>query len=96
MSEQFCSDLALPHPIYAQSTHLKREKIICQRKLQSITKKHQSILRMPHAIMGKRRSITRPEVTRRLRTMLISLGAIHGRGYAEEAVKAHLEEHGKK
>jgi hypothetical protein len=52
---------------------------------------------MPHAITGKRPSITRLEVTRRLHTMLTWLGAvIHGRGHAEEAVKAHLEEHGKK
>ena len=47
----------------------KWEKIICQRKPQSITKKHQSISRMPRAITGKRPSITRPEVTRRLHTM---------------------------
>jgi hypothetical protein len=52
---------------------------------------------MPLATTGKRLSITRPEVTRRLHTMRnVARGhVIHGRGHAEEAVKAHLEEHGK-
>ena len=74
------------------------ENVICQRKLQNITRRHPNISLMPLAITEKRQSITRPEVTRRLHTMPTSARGhiIHGRGHAEEAVKAHLEEHGKK
>jgi hypothetical protein len=39
----------------------------------------------------------RPDFMRRQRTMLTQLGhVVHARGHAEEAVKAHVEEHGKK
>jgi hypothetical protein len=38
-----------------------------------------------------------PDITKRRHTTLTARGhVIHGRGHAEEAVKAHTEEHGKK
>jgi len=49
------------------------------------------------ATTERRLSITRAEVTRRLHHAHVARGhIIHARGHAEEAVKAHLEEHGKK
>jgi hypothetical protein len=52
---------------------------------------------MPPITTGKRLSITRPEVTRAAHHAHVARGdVIHGRGHAEEAVKAHLETHGKK
>jgi hypothetical protein len=67
----------------------------CRRRLQDTTNEFQNTLRMRHVITRKRPSITRLAATKPQPTML-TLGHIsHARGHAEEAVKAHLEEHGR-
>jgi hypothetical protein len=98
-SEQFCSDLARDCSQYtcAKTHPSKWEKIICQRKPQSITRKHQSILRIArhHGEAAKHHEAGSHE--KAAHHAHVARGhVIHSRGHAEEAVKAHLEEHGKK
>jgi hypothetical protein len=52
---------------------------------------------MRRIITRKLPSITRPDATKQRRTIAhIAMGhLIHARGHAEEAVKAHVDEHGR-
>src|SRR5262249_39871880 len=72
-------------------------KISCRRKLLNTTERHQNTLSTPPVTTRRPPSTTMPDITKRRHTTLTARGhVIHGRGHAEEAVKAHTEEHGKK
>src|ERR1700680_5218212 len=98
MSEQFCSELCLPLAVYVASQLTRNGENHMSKKAAEHHKKaseHLTHAARHHGEAAKHHEAGAQE-TAAHHAHVARGHVIHGRGRGEEAVKAHLEDHGKK